>query len=68
MNQATGGSGIGLAVARDIVVRHGGTVRVEEAPGGGARFVMEFPEACRVGPRAMPETTARDLRTRAAES
>ena len=42
MNQATGGSGIGLAVVRDIVVRHGGVVRVEDAPGGGARFVAAF--------------------------
>ncbi|MEW5917154.1 MAG: HAMP domain-containing sensor histidine kinase [Gemmatimonadota bacterium] len=68
MNQATGGSGIGLAVVRDIVVRHGGAVRVEDAPGGGARFVLEFPEACRLGPRAVQDTQPRDLRTRAAES
>jgi signal transduction histidine kinase len=65
MNQATGGSGIGLAVVRDIVVRHGGVVRVEDAPGGGARFVLEFPGACRLGPRAVQST--RDISPRAAE-
>jgi signal transduction histidine kinase len=37
------GSGIGLAVIRDLVLQCGGSVRVEEAPGGGARFVAEFP-------------------------
>jgi hypothetical protein len=67
MNQATGGSGIGLAVVRDVVVRHGGSVRVEDAPGGGARFVLEFPDACRLGPRAVQETAARDISSRAAE-
>ncbi|HJU76293.1 MAG TPA: HAMP domain-containing sensor histidine kinase [Gemmatimonadaceae bacterium] len=60
MNQATGGSGIGLAVVRDIIVRHGGVVRVEDAPGGGARFVMELPEACRLGPRAVEDAAPRD--------
>jgi signal transduction histidine kinase len=65
MNQATGGSGIGLAVVRDIVVRHGGAVRIEEAPSGGARFVMEFPEASRLGPRAVPDDSVRDIGRRA---
>jgi signal transduction histidine kinase len=36
-----GGSGIGLAVVRDLVLQHGGSVAVERAPGGGARFVAE---------------------------
>jgi signal transduction histidine kinase len=66
MNQATGGSGIGLAVVRDVVVRHGGIVRVEDAPGGGARFVLEFPDACRLGPRAVHESP-RPAPRRAAE-
>lgn len=65
MNQATGGSGIGLAVVRDIVVRHGGAVRIEEAPAGGARFIMECPEASRLGPRAVPVEPMRDIGRRA---
>ena len=39
------GSGIGLAVVRDLVLQCGGSVSAEEAPGGGARFVAEFPRA-----------------------
>ena len=38
------GSGIGLSVVREIVDAHGGSVWVEDAPGGGARFVFELPE------------------------
>lgn len=35
-----GGAGIGLALARRIAQLHGGDVRVEDRPGGGARFVL----------------------------
>ncbi|KJC63602.1 sensor histidine kinase [Agreia bicolorata] len=35
-----GGSGLGLAIVREIAVAHGGTVVVEQAAGGGARFVV----------------------------
>jgi signal transduction histidine kinase len=42
---ATGGSGIGLTVVREVVIAHGGTARVETAPGGGARFVITLPAA-----------------------
>jgi signal transduction histidine kinase len=44
---AVGGCGIGLSVARELVELHGGRVRVEDAPGGGARFVVELPGASR---------------------
>ncbi len=37
------GVGLGLALVRQIVEAHQGRVRVEEAPGGGARFVVELP-------------------------
>jgi signal transduction histidine kinase len=37
------GSGMGLAVVRDIVKSHGGTVSVEDGEMGGARFVVRFP-------------------------
>lgn len=39
------GSGLGLALVAQHVVRHGGAVCVEDRPGGGARFVVELPEA-----------------------
>jgi signal transduction histidine kinase len=37
------GSGMGLAVVRDIVNGHGGSVSVEDGEMGGARFVVRFP-------------------------
>ena len=38
-----GGSGLGLAIAAWIVDRHGGRIRAENRPGGGARFTAEIP-------------------------
>ena len=46
-NSAVAGSGIGLAVVDELVRAHGGSVRVEDAPAGGARFVVELPGAWR---------------------
>src|SRR5262249_4907858 len=37
------GTGIGLAVARELVQLHGGTIRAEAADRGGARLVVELP-------------------------
>ena len=39
----TGGTGIGLSVARTLVLLHGGAIRAEASPRGGARFVVELP-------------------------
>ena len=39
---AVAGSGIGLAVVRSLVSELGGTAWVEDAPAGGARFVVEL--------------------------
>lgn len=41
----TTGSGLGLALAAEHVRLHGGRAWVEDAPAGGARFVVELPEA-----------------------
>ena len=37
------GLGLGLHIAREIVVGHGGKLRVESEPGHGATFVVELP-------------------------
>ena len=37
-----GGAGLGLDIAARTVVAHGGIISVDEAPGGGAVFTMEF--------------------------
>ena len=39
----TGGTGIGLAVVKELVEAHGGTVHVEDPPGGGVSFVVILP-------------------------
>lgn len=36
------GTGLGLAICRRIAELHGATIRCDEAPGGGALFVMTF--------------------------
>ncbi len=43
--RTSGGAGLGLAIVAELVLAHHGTVRVDEAPGGGARFIVELPEA-----------------------
>ncbi|HVE35921.1 MAG TPA: HAMP domain-containing sensor histidine kinase [Gemmatimonadaceae bacterium] len=40
---ATGGSGIGLSVVRELVELHGGRTRAEGSPAGGARVLVELP-------------------------
>ncbi|MFI9762105.1 sensor histidine kinase [Streptomyces sp. NPDC051963] len=40
-----GGAGLGLAIARDVAVRHGGTLTVRDAPTGGALFELRLPLA-----------------------
>ncbi len=42
---APGGFGLGLAIAQRAVVAHGGTIRAENAEGGGLRVEIELPLA-----------------------
>ncbi|HKZ13468.1 MAG TPA: ATP-binding protein [Solirubrobacterales bacterium] len=42
-DRGSGGSGLGLAIARAIVEAHGGTIRAEDSPAGGARVSFELP-------------------------
>lgn len=44
-NAAIGGSGLGLSVVTELVEALQGRAWVEDAPGGGARFVVELPGA-----------------------
>lgn len=38
------GTGIGLSLVREIVILHGGTIRVESQRGKGARFIVDIPK------------------------
>jgi PAS domain S-box-containing protein len=48
------GTGIGLSMCLSIVTAHGGTIAVEETPGGGATFVVDLPLQLADAPAAAP--------------
>lgn len=37
------GMGLGLSIARDILVAHGGDIKLETVPGKGSRFILQIP-------------------------
>lgn len=41
----SGGTGLGLAVSRQIIQAHGGTIACESAEGGGTTFTIRLPRA-----------------------
>jgi PAS domain S-box-containing protein len=47
------GTGLGLSISHGIITEHGGTIRYEEAEGGGAAFTIELP----TGTDALPGKT-----------
>lgn len=46
------GTGLGLAIVERIVIEHGGEISFDDAPGGGALFVVKLPLS---GPTLLPE-------------
>jgi signal transduction histidine kinase len=42
-SRRAGGTGLGLPIARDIVTRHGGTIRLDDVPGGGTVARITLP-------------------------
>jgi signal transduction histidine kinase len=42
-NRGTGGAGLGLAIARGVAEAHGEHLKIGEAPGGGARAILNLP-------------------------
>jgi signal transduction histidine kinase len=40
---AISGAGLGLSIARSLIELHGGTLRYDDGPGGGATFIMSIP-------------------------
>ena len=45
--RAAEGTGLGLSISDEMVRRHGGSIRVEDSPLGGARFVVRLPRSGR---------------------
>ena len=45
----SGGTGLGLSLARNTILAHGGSIRVRSSPGEGADFTIWFPDAQDIG-------------------
>jgi two-component system sensor histidine kinase HupT/HoxJ len=50
------GTGLGLSISHGIVQQHGGELRVETSPAGGARFVVELPRLAPGTPGSPPRS------------
>ena len=48
-SEREGGVGLGLALVRQIAVRHGGSVACDNREGGGARFTLRLPKSPEIG-------------------
>jgi two-component system sensor histidine kinase MprB len=58
------GSGLGLAIVRQVAETHGGTIVVDEAAGGGARFELRLPALATGVPQRQPEDVVGGARRR----
>jgi signal transduction histidine kinase len=55
-----GGTGLGLAMCRNIIEKHGGKIRVESAEGKGTAFTLKLPVA-KSNPAPLPASTNPNL-------
>jgi signal transduction histidine kinase len=39
-----GGTGLGLAIVAEVVAAHGGTVAIDDRPGGGTTMIVALPQ------------------------
>ena len=42
-NKETGGVGLGLSIAKDVITSHGGTIELQDSPMGGLRVLISIP-------------------------
>lgn len=57
-SRSEAGLGLGLSVVRAVVLAHGGTVQVENAASGGARFTIRLPGSKTVYPASFTRAQA----------
>jgi signal transduction histidine kinase len=43
-SRSGGGAGLGLAIVAEVVAAHGGTVTIDDRPGGGTKVTVELPQ------------------------
>jgi signal transduction histidine kinase len=44
-NRGTGGTGLGLTIARQVISQHGGTIMLANRPSGGLTVIVELPRS-----------------------